>query len=190
MLLARPDARPSGVLVPLMFRPGAWPVAYVVVRAGHLRDHAGEIGFPGGKQEAGETLEETALREAHEEVGLSEVEVLGELSPMPVVTGRFVLHPVVGRIHAPPRITSPEIAEIVAVALDRWLVGAERIPATGSLLFGDQVLVPHFALGERVLYGASAVVFYELLARLAGRHLPMDVVDARPWGDRYRDSET
>ena len=103
----RPDARDAAILVPLLFAPEG-VCTYVLVRASGLRDHAGEVSFPGGKVEPGESIEEAALREAEEEVGLAreDIELLGVLSPTPVVTRRFLLHPRVAAVRVPPRITS------------------------------------------------------------------------------------
>jgi 8-oxo-dGTP pyrophosphatase MutT (NUDIX family) len=187
-------AKAAAVVVPVVF--GAEPSVFVVLRSAHLKDHAAEVGFPGGKPEpADPDLASTALRELSEEVGISaaDIELVGTLVPIPVITGRYLIHPYVGvlRDDAPtPRVASPEIARILRMPLLPLLTGAAPIRAVRGEWGGDAVFAPHFALDGGVLYGASAYILYELLARLAatlGRVLPEPhLQDELPWGDRYR----
>jgi 8-oxo-dGTP pyrophosphatase MutT (NUDIX family) len=93
------------VLVPLVDRPGGLTVL-LTRRTSHLRDHAGQISFPGGRAEAHDAdPAATALREAREEVGLdpSTVEVIGRLPVYTTVT-HFVVTPVVGLVAPPSRL--------------------------------------------------------------------------------------
>ncbi len=186
--------RPAAVVVPLAFEPE--PTVFAVLRAADLRDHGGEVGYPGGKPEAGDVdLRATALRELEEEVGLDSVDVLGTLSPVPVVTGRFLIHPFVAAIgDARPTIRQSEIAEILPIGLPPYLSGEAGFGAVMARFGGLEFLTPHFELntasGAKVLlYGASAFVLWELLLRIAGElgiELPAPtLVETRPWGDRY-----
>lgn len=116
---ARPPASAS-VLVPLVERPEGLTVL-LTQRTAHLRDHAGQISFPGGRAEPEDAdAIATALREAHEEVGLPRdaVEVVGTLLPYSTVTN-FVVTPVVGLVQ--PGFTlaldSFEVAEAFEVPL-------------------------------------------------------------------------
>ena len=116
---ARPPAAAS-VLVPLVWRAGHAQVL-LTRRTAHLRDHPGQISFPGGRQEPGDAdAVHTALREAQEEVGLvpEQVEVIGRLAPYTTVT-RFVVTPVIGFIQAEPRLhlDAFEVAEAFEVPL-------------------------------------------------------------------------
>lgn len=111
---------PASVLVPLVWREGQ---AHVLLtrRTAHLRDHAGQISFPGGRQEPEDAdAVQTALREAHEEVGLApqQVEVVGQLAPYTTVT-RFVVTPVLGFVRGEPRLQLDafEVAEAFEVPL-------------------------------------------------------------------------
>lgn len=110
----------ASVLVPLVWRPEGLTVL-LTVRAEHLRDHAGQISFPGGRREPedGDDVA-TALREAHEEIGLdpAQVEILGSLATYTTVT-RFEVTPVVGLLARPPELTLDafEVAEAFEVPL-------------------------------------------------------------------------
>jgi 8-oxo-dGTP pyrophosphatase MutT (NUDIX family) len=91
-------ARPAAVLAPIVARPGGLSVL-LTLRASHLNSHSGQIAFPGGKIDPGETPAEAALREAREEIGLDErfVEPLGWLEPYLTGTG-FRIAPLVALI--------------------------------------------------------------------------------------------
>jgi len=90
---------PAGVLVPVMQRPDGLSVL-LTQRAAHLKHHAGQVSFPGGRMEARDVdVRAAALRETQEEVGIEPqlVDVIGYLRSMPTITG-FAVTPVVGLI--------------------------------------------------------------------------------------------
>ncbi len=112
---------PAAVLVPLILRPGGMTIL-LTRRADHLDDHAGQISFPGGRVEAADaSVEETALREAHEELALARerVELMGRLDDYETGTG-FCVSPVVGAV-LPPLALEPdprEVAEFFEVPVE------------------------------------------------------------------------
>jgi 8-oxo-dGTP pyrophosphatase MutT (NUDIX family) len=91
-------SRPAAVLLPIVDRPGGLTVL-LTLRASNLSAHSGQVAFPGGKIEPGETPRDAALREAHEEIGLEErfVEPLGWLDPFFTGTG-FRIAPLVALV--------------------------------------------------------------------------------------------
>lgn len=115
---------PAAVLVPVVNRsPG--PTLMFTQRTSHLHDHAGQISFPGGRVDRGDSdREATALREAEEETGLdlSRVEIIGRLPDYDIMTG-FRVTPVVGWIEPPIELRPDgfEVEEIFEVPLEFFL---------------------------------------------------------------------
>lgn len=109
------DAVSAAVLIPVIDRPGGLTVL-LTQRTAHLRDHPGQVSFPGGRCEPGDaTPHATALRECREEVGIepAQVEVLATLPEYFTSTG-FRITPVLGLV-APPlnlRLDDFEVAEV------------------------------------------------------------------------------
>lgn len=111
---------PAAVLVPVVLRDQE-PTVLLTLRTSHLRDHAGQISFPGGRTERDDdSAEETALREAEEEVGLHRrhVQIIGRLPPFLTITG-FVVTPVIGLIKPPFELKRDdfEVAEVFETPL-------------------------------------------------------------------------
>lgn len=175
------DPAAAAVLVPLVQRAHGLTVL-LTRRTEHLRDHAGQISFPGGRSEPEDTSPAaTALREAHEEVGLApqQVEVIGELPAYSTVTS-FVVTPVVGLI-APPLdvqalvLDSFEVAEAFEVPLE-WLMNPahhrrhEFVFDGGQRQFLSMPWTARDATGEPreyFVWGATAAMlrnFYRFLA--------------------------
>ena len=91
-----PDFRRAAVLVPLLRAPGGLELLFTV-RSSELSSHAGQIAFPGGRLEVGESISDAARRETVEEIGLDvpETSLLGTLSDLPS-PARYTVTPVVG----------------------------------------------------------------------------------------------
>jgi 8-oxo-dGTP pyrophosphatase MutT (NUDIX family) len=119
----------AAVLVPVIVREtGA--TLLLTQRTAHLRDHGGQVSFPGGRSEASDSSPEaTALREAEEEVGItaSQVEILGRLPEYRTGTG-FVITPVVGLVTPPLnlKLDDFEVAEVFEPPLDFLLDSANH----------------------------------------------------------------
>jgi 8-oxo-dGTP pyrophosphatase MutT (NUDIX family) len=157
----------SAVLVPL-FEDAAGEVHAVFTRRrDDLRRHPGEISFPGGRREEDEELVETALREAHEEIGLPPdvVELAGALEPTPTLVTSYAIYPFVGVI-APGRewvLAPTEVAEILELPLRAVRAGrGERRLVRKGLAFRTTT----FEVGPHMIWGATARIVDDLLARI------------------------
>ena len=159
------DARMAAAL--LLIYPGErGPSIPLTVRATGLARHAGQISLPGGAADPGETLAETALREAREEIGIdtSPVLVVGELTPVWVLVSGFTLHPVVGVTHERPAFVpaESEVAEILEVSLED-LRDASRIRRGTRIREGVAVEYPYFDLLGHQVWGATAMILGEFI---------------------------
>ncbi|WP_026135917.1 NUDIX hydrolase [Nafulsella turpanensis] len=131
--------------------------------------HSGQISFPGGKQEPeDENKIRTALREAHEEMGIlpHQVELLGTLSELYIPPSNYLVLPVVGWVKQRPHfIPDPvEVANIIEAPLD-LLLDSKTIQHTyQNLASGMRVKIPYFNVEEQVVWGATAMILSEFLA--------------------------
>jgi 8-oxo-dGTP pyrophosphatase MutT (NUDIX family) len=157
------------VLVPL-YLAGEAQVPHVVLtrRRADLRRHAGEISFPGGRQDPEDAdLMETALREAEEEIGLPRavVSLLGELPAISTFVTNYLIHPFVGVIPAGRRwSTSPtEVDAVIELPLATLRESRTRtvIERRGFSFQTDAYIV-----GEHLIWGATARILQELLERV------------------------
>jgi len=161
----------AAVLVPLLLPADAErPHVVLTRRRADLRRHAGEISFPGGRQDPGDAdLRETALREAEEEIGLprAAVAVLGELPATSTFVTNYLIHPFVGLLRSEPRWqASPrEVAAILELPLEE-LAGARM--RTQMTRRGFTFETDAYVLGEHLIWGATARILDELLERIDG----------------------
>ena len=166
--------REAGVLA-LLLPYDDMPSVVLTVRRDDLNDHGGQISFPGGEREEGESLRDAALREAHEEVDLApqSVRLLGGLTPLYIPPSNFCVHPFVGVVDSAPvlRPTDREVAEILRAPLHHLLDPATRIVETWTL-HGQEVDVPYYDVAGRTVWGATAMMLAELLTLVDDAGLP------------------
>jgi 8-oxo-dGTP pyrophosphatase MutT (NUDIX family) len=159
------DARVAAALM-LIYPGERGPSIPLTVRASGLARHAGQISLPGGAADLGETLAETAVREAQEEIGIdpASVDVLGELTPVWVLVSGFTLHPVVAVTHERPAFVpaTGEVAEILEVSLED-LRDASRIRRGTRVREGVAVEYPYFDLLGHQVWGATAMILGEFI---------------------------
>jgi 8-oxo-dGTP pyrophosphatase MutT (NUDIX family) len=129
--------------------------------------HSGQISFPGGKIESGDTtLVETALRESYEEIGVppGSVRVLGVLTPLHITVSNFKVLPVVGFSAEKPNFTtdSGEVEYLIEARID--MLVDPGIVKKENLILGDQSLeAPYFDIHGQHIWGATAMILSEFL---------------------------
>ena len=169
---ARPtrDLRPAAVLIPVVARPEGATVL-LTRRADTLVRHTGQIAFPGGRLDPGETAVQAALREADEEVALNPaaVEVLGLSDAYETGTG-FLVTPVIGWLREPPETTpSPdEVAEVFETPWDFLMDAANHRRDFYDMDEGLRRWFWAMPWGERYIWGVTAGILKGLHARLYG----------------------
>ena len=163
------DARIASVIVLLYPDRDEWmfPLA---LRPSHMKHHQGQVALPGGACDPGESLEETARRELHEELGVTEgVELLGPLTPFFVPASRFVVHPWVGWSRQRP-LFQPNVNEVEELLEARLqpILNFSNLAVEWRELAGQRVEVPYFAVGQHKVWGATCIVLGELATICAG----------------------
>ncbi|MDO9071089.1 MAG: CoA pyrophosphatase [Deltaproteobacteria bacterium] len=171
-----PDLVPAGVLVPLFVQAEALQVLFTQ-RTLTVKDHRGQIAFPGGVRDPEDAhLLATALRETEEEIGLAPaaVEVLGTLPPVATITG-YHITPFVGLIphpydfHPSPR----EVKRLLALPVDEFYP-PERWRSGPYVFQGRTTRVCYWQNGQEVVWGATARILLNLLAHLGVHPIPGD----------------
>jgi 8-oxo-dGTP pyrophosphatase MutT (NUDIX family) len=160
-------ARDAAVLIPIV--AGSDPSLILTVRTDTLPSHRGQISFPGGAVDAGESPRAAAMREANEELGLepAAVEVLGELDAVPTFVSGYMIHPFVAWVAEPPELlpNPAEVAEVLLVPVDDL---SEEIKAAPGFSHGGRTYPTEaWIWNEHVIWGATARVVRLLLHRLA-----------------------
>jgi 8-oxo-dGTP pyrophosphatase MutT (NUDIX family) len=151
------------------FLPGR-DVAHIIltVRSDNVR-HGGQVSLPGGVVDPGETYEQAAMREAHEEVALAldQVRVLGPLTSLDIPVSGFRLHPIVATHPTRPDLmpSDDEVARILEIGVDE-LLNPEHFVTTERHRDGVAFTVPAFRIGGVEIWGATAMVLAEFLALL------------------------
>jgi 8-oxo-dGTP pyrophosphatase MutT (NUDIX family) len=160
-----PDARVSAVLIALWDGDRGAEVV-LTRRSMELRNHRGEVSFPGGRVDPGETPVETALREAHEEVGLDPraPRIVGELSHLSTVVSRSYIVPVVATLDHRPELSAQtmEVDRVLWTPIaDLTRPGTYRVERWGDPPFIRPL--HFFELDDETVWGATAHMLVELL---------------------------
>jgi 8-oxo-dGTP pyrophosphatase MutT (NUDIX family) len=163
-----PGAKQAAVLVPLFLdAAGALHLVFTERRA-DLRRHAGEISFPGGRRDDEDAdLQRTALREAHEEIGLSPdaVELVGALQPTPTVVTDYAIYPFVGLIEPGFAwvLQEREVEQVLELPLEAVRAGYARRRLVRR---GVPFRTDTYETGGHLIWGATARIVADLLDRV------------------------
>lgn len=162
-------ARLSAVLMPLVATADG-PSVVLTRRAQHLRNHRGEVSFPGGRVEPEETILEAALREAEEEIRLTRTVVspLGTLEPLATVVSNSFITPVVGMVSPLPELVPDhgEVARIFTVPLHELVredTYRSEMWTIDRLYENEQLEVHFFELDDETIWGATARMLHHMI---------------------------
>ncbi len=163
----------AGVLV-LLYLKGTRVFVVLTRRTDMVDHHQSQISFPGGRQEEGESLEQTSLRETKEELGVksSVIQILGKLTPLYIPPTNYCIYPVVAQMKGLPHFKpSPdEVAEVLEIPLDS-LFDPQTQKRERWTLHSKKVEVPFFSFKGHKIWGATAMVlaeFVEITKNLKG----------------------
>jgi len=156
---------PSAVLVPIYQKRGQYYILFIK-RTEKVKEHKGQISFPGGTREKGETLLETALRECAEETGLrtEDVEVLGELDDEVTTTSNYIVSPFVAVTPWPYKfkVNEDEVEEIIEIPISA-LLGKNCLHRDTEFLNGKAVDFYAYHYQGKVIWGATARILNRFL---------------------------
>lgn len=156
--------KPGSVLI--LLYPHSDSIFFPLIkRPDYSGAHSGQVSLPGGKAEAGETPEETALREAHEEIGIpvSEVNIIGRLSQFFVIPSNFMVTPIVGYAESKLPMV-PDLKEVTRILQgDLNSILPDEAICTKEILAAGRyrMMAPHFDIEGEVVWGATAMMLNE-----------------------------
>lgn len=162
--------RESSVLIPIYSDGNQWFLCFIK-RPQYDGVHSGQIALPGGaSEETDQSIEDTALREAFEEVNIREenVTILGHISPLYVSPSNYIVRPVIGLLTPKPFfIPQPsEVAEILELPLsaflDRKNIIVKEFPGSQD----NHIKAPCYNLNGIMIWGATAMIMNEFLTLL------------------------
>ena len=160
-----PDSRPSAVLVPIL-SGSTGPEVLLTRRTKHLSSHKGEVSFPGGRLDSGESFVAAAIREAREEIGLDPdtVEVIGELSAMATYVSRSYIVPVVAHVTRRPSldVRNDEVDRVFTVPLAE-LVRQDTYSEEHWGHPPNQYRIHFFHLDEETVWGVTGRMLHQLI---------------------------
>ncbi len=166
-----PNARVAAVMLLLYQDPAAaqWRTVLIKRTQNPHDRHSGQVSFPGGSWDATDgSLEAVALREVHEEVGISpaQVRVLGRLTELYIPVSNFLVHPFVGQLAGQPAfVPQPgEVAQILTPGIEVFFEASNR--KTKDITVGNDMIIrdaPYFDVDGHVLWGATAMMMNEFV---------------------------
>ena len=157
----------KAAVMAILFPSEAQIAVLLTKRNASLSQHAGQISFPGGRNEPNESLIETALRETQEEIGLAPhgIDILGSLSPLYISVSNYCVYPFVGAIPEIPVDLTPqeeEVTQILKLPLANFSSPEARRVERWNIRGIDRD-IPHYGVAGETIWGATAMMLSELL---------------------------
>lgn len=166
-----PEIRPKEAGVLILLYPSADDLHFFLTRrTDRVETHKGQISLPGGAQEAGESLAQTALRETREELGIptAPIELLGDaLTPLYIPVSGFRATPFVAFTPTRPNVqlNETEVVEILEPSLE-MILDENNIKEEPWTIRGFPAIVPYFLINGHKVWGATAMILSEFRAIL------------------------
>ncbi|MFD0993637.1 NUDIX hydrolase [Tenacibaculum geojense] len=160
-------ANPREASVLALFYPDAHKQTRFLLtqRASYNGTHSAQISFPGGKTEPNETLKETALREAEEEIGLrnNNVTIIRSLSPTYIPPSNFMVTPFMGFSETRPKFKpNHEVSELIEVLAEDLINDSNLSSVSMKTSYMDKIDVPCFTFNSHIVWGATAMILSEI----------------------------
>ena len=167
LIIQGKPCRSAGVMALLFPYSDGAPGLILTKRREDLPEHAGQIAFPGGRQENEESLVQTALRETEEEIGLSpsRIQMLGPLSPLYINVSNYCVYPFVGLLDEIPstlKLEENEVHSVLKISISQLAAPQTRREEIRTIR-GQRLRVPYYAINNEVIWGATAMILAELL---------------------------
>ena len=157
--------RDAAILIALFEKDGEYCFP-MIKRPENVKNHPGQIALPGGSKEEEESLEETALREAQEEIGVNpdKIKIIGKLTPIPVPVSGYLVQTYVGVMDEEPewKLSEDEVADFFVLKVSELLNSDKDYHETWDLR-GFEAKVPIFKVGDLKIWGATASVLSEFI---------------------------
>lgn len=172
------DTTDAAVLV-LLYNMLESPTTLFTRRAVYDGVHSGQVSFPGGKmEECDKELTATALREANEETGIdsSKITILGRLTPLYIPVSNIEVTPIVGYYQGIPEfnLASREVEKLIEAPLSHFYKSGSLRKGTFPVR-GKDIEISYFDYKGEVIWGATAMIFNEMLAVLRSAGFPVQV---------------
>lgn len=163
------ERQPQEAGVMAVFYPGLEGETRLVLilRKTYRGVHSNQVGFPGGRVEPEDrNLEETALRETEEEVGIprNDIEVLKQLSKLYIPPSNFWVQPFIGLLHETPRLIpqESEVEKVLEVKLSDFLDDSNLVNKRLTTSYAVDIDVPAYLLNDQIVWGATGMMLSEI----------------------------
>ena len=153
----------SAVLILLFFENDDWNF-FLTKRSQNVNNHKGQISLPGGVHEENESLQETAIRETEEEIGIppEDIQLIGSLSPFYVPVSNFKISPFVGWMEKKPQVKAfdREVEKVFSISINKFILESTQ-KIKYDKLNGEMVKIPYFDIDNEMVWGATSIILSE-----------------------------
>ena len=162
-----PENVRKGSVLLLLYEKNGEIMFPLIVRQEYEGVHSGQVALPGGKYEEEDgTLEYTAIRESHEEIGIikRDISLIGQLTELYIPPSNFLVQPFIGTLNYEPTFLpdTKEVARVVEISLENLMDEHRVSEKVIKLSNGMEILTPYFSLRGNVVWGATAMMLAEM----------------------------